>query len=238
MDRFHSEKDITDALDLFNKYAFDNVSIDLMYALPHQSLESLNQSLDIMFKYRLEHFSIYALTIEENSKWGREKRQKIDEDLEADMYEMICDKAKKAGYRHYEVSNFCLNKVSQHNLHYWAYDDYLGCGPGAHSKIGFKRYENTRNLQEYVSNPLNKNIIDLNQEELAFESMMMGLRVDTGIDLKHYKDKIGFDPLSHYQEAIDKHIKNGLLVLEDNHLRANDKGRELLHDILVDFMID
>ncbi len=236
MDRFHSEEDISSAITLLQANGFNNISIDLMYALPGQTIESLNHSLDVLFKLRLEHFSIYALTIEANSKWGREKRQKIDEDLEADMYELICERAQDAGYRHYEISNFCLDKPSIHNLHYWTYDDYLGSGPGAHSKIGHKRLENSRNLQDYLSKPIHKKIIDLSQEDLAFESLMMGLRVDTGINLEKFKFKTGIDCLENYKEVIDKHLKNDLLVIEEKYLKCTEKGRELLHEILVDFI--
>ncbi len=234
MDRIHQVKDIYQAIETLKTFHFDQISIDLMYGLPHQSLETLTQNLDQLFSLDLDHFSIYALTIEEHSKWGREKLMKMDEDLEADCYEMIVQKAKDAGYRHYEISNFTKTKPSFHNLHYWAYDDYCGLGPGAHGKIGKQRLENTRNLQAYLQNPLNHEIISLSDEEEAFERIMMGLRVDTGMDIKVFETKTGFDFKTKYRDACLKHA--AVLIFKNNHVFVNEKCRELLHEILVDFM--
>ena len=178
------------------------------------------------------------MTIEENSKWGREKREKIDDDLEADMYEFICLKAKELGYRHYEVSNFTKDRASKHNLHYWNYDDYCGLGPGAASKIGLERYENTRNIQEYFNHPHQRTIIKLSQQDEAFERIMMGLRVDEGLNLEDFKLKTSIDLVKQYQAIIEKHLSNGHLVINSAQLQTTELGREQLHDIFVDFMLD
>ncbi len=238
MDRKHTTNDISTSIELLGKHGLSNISIDLMYALPLQTIDSLKTSLKQMFAYDLPHFSIYALTIEENSAWGRQKRQKIDEDIEADMYELICEEALKYGYRHYEISNFTKANPSLHNLHYWAYDNYLGLGPGAHSKLDCQRLENTRNFNDYIKNPNLKKVIDLSSYELAFESLMMGLRVDTGIEIAGFNQKTDHDLLKDYDSVIQKHIKNGYLVLKDGYLKASETGRELLHEILVDFIQD
>lgn len=238
MDRKHTTSDISIAIEMLRKHGLDNISIDLMYALPLQTMESLKKSLRQMFEYDLPHFSIYALTIEENSAWGREKREKIDEDIEADMYELICEEAIKHGYRHYEISNFTKDRPSMHNLHYWAYDNYLGLGPGAHSKLDCQRIENTRIFSDYIKNPNLKKTIDLSSDDLAFESLMMGLRVDTGIEIKGFNQKTDHDLLKDYDSVIKKHIMDETLTLENGYLKATEKGRELLHEILVDFIQD
>ena len=238
MDRQHTTDDISTSIMLLRKHGLDNISIDLMYALPLQTLDSLKSSLKQMFAYDLAHFSIYALTIEENSEWGRQKREKIDEDIEADMYELICEEAQKHGYRHYEISNFTKNKPSLHNLHYWAYDNYLGLGPGAHSKIDYQRSENTRNFNAYVNQINYKKVIDLTDDDIIFESLMMGLRLDIGIEIEAFNRKTKSDFLKDFERQIKKHQNAGHLILENGTLKASEKGRELLHEILVDFIQD
>lgn len=238
MDRKHTVTDITQAIEWLRDVGLTNISVDLMYGLPLQTIESLKASLKQVFDYNLDHFSIYALTIEENSTWGRQKREKIDEDLEADMYELICSEAKKQGYRHYEISNFTKDKPSLHNLHYWNYDDYVGLGPGAHSKLDFQRLENTRNFQDYIKNPKQKREIELSHKDQVFEHLMMGLRVDTGIDIVGFNQKTGAVLLKDFNEVIQKHLHLDHLRLENGNLKATEKGRELLHEILVDFLAD
>lgn len=238
MDRQHDSDDITRSIQLLRNEGIDNISIDLMYGIPFQTLDSLTKSLDKLFSYRLPHFSIYSLTIEPNSKWGREKRKPIDADDEANMYEWIVKRALEVGYRHYEVASFTLNKPSAHNLHYWHYDDYLGIGPAAASKIGYERLDNTRDMQAYFKDPLAKECAILSFEDEAFERLMMGLRLDEGINIEEFNKTTGFDLLKHYQSAIEKHVECGNIILNASHLMTSEKGREVLHEVLVDFMLD
>lgn len=238
MERFHTVSDVDTALDSLRSFGLENISLDLMYGLPHQTEDSLRFSLSEVFKRKVPHFSIYALTLEEHSTWGRQHREACESDLEASFYELIQVHAQDAGYQAYEVSNFTQNRPSLHNLHYWHYDDYLGLGPGSSSKIGMERWDASRNLQHYVSSPKERQITPLSRDDEAFERIMMGLRVDDGIDLERFKQSTGFDLLDHYKEAWMKHQNLGHLVIQSNHLKTTKQGRAVLHDVLIDFMLD
>lgn len=238
MDRFHTPKMIDESLYLLRSVGIDNISIDLMYGLPHQTLESLNNSLDKAFSLLIPHISIYALTLEENSLWGRQNRQPIDAQLEEAMYELICKKCDDEGYSHYEISNFTKGRPSKHNLHYWNYDDYVGCGPKAASKVGNIRTENTSNFLKYAQAEFVHDQIELSPLESAFERIMMGLRLKTGINILEFNQKTGLDFLEHYSSAIQKHRHLKHLELNQTHIRCTEEGRALLHDVLVDFMLD
>lgn len=238
MDRKHDQKDVYRSIELLKSVGIDNISIDLMYGLPNQTIESLNESLEAMFKLNLKHFSIYALTIEAHSKWGREGKKAVDEELEGLMYEHILKKAKAQGYQHYEVSSFTKKAHSAHNLHYWGYDDYCGLGPGAASKMGLKRYDNTRNLQAYFKDPLLKEITVLKPTENLFEHIMMGLRMEEGIDLNKLSLKVGMDVYVLYETVIKKQLNLGHLSFENSVLKTTERGRAILHDVLIEFMLD
>lgn len=238
MDRKHNQEDVYRSIDLLRKVGIENISIDLMYALPFQTIDSLNRSLESMYTLGLKHFSIYALTIEANSKWGREGKKALDEEMEGLMYEHILQSAKAKGYQHYEVSSFTKGAHSAHNLHYWCYDDYCGLGPGAASKIGLTRFDNTRNLQSYFKDPMRKEATELNPMENLFEHVMMGLRLEEGIDLSKLSAKVGLDVFQIYQTQIEKHVALAHLSHQNNVLKTTEKGRALLHDVLVDFLLD
>ena len=220
----------------FEKYYKDinNISIDIMYSLPGQTMESLKKTVKDALSLKVPHLSLYSLTVEENSVFGKKGYKSLDEDTEADMYEYIVDTLVKYGYHQYEIANFCLpGYESKHNLGYWHYDDYLALGPGSTSKYNHQRIEKTNNIKTYLNNyELIENIEILSNEDEAFENLMMSLRLEEGLNISVFKDKYGFNPLDYYSEAIKKN--SNYLKVNDNHLICTD--REILNHILVDFL--
>lgn len=234
MNRKHNFNDVKKVIDKLHQYHIDNISIDLMYSIPNQTLKNFRDSLNEVCKLDIDHVSIYSLTIEENTVFGKKGYTPLDEDTEADMYEYIVDTLVKYGYHQYEIANFCLpGYESKHNLGYWHYDDYLALGPGSTSKYNHQRIEKTNNIKTYLNNSeLIENIEILSNEDEAFENLMMSLRLEEGLNISVFKDKYGFNPLDYYSEAIKKN--SNYLKVNDNHLICTD--REILNHILVDFL--
>lgn len=238
--RSHSKADILDALSRLHHQGLDNISIDLIYGLPGQSMEMWQSDLkEITETFPITHISLYALTIEEHSEFGRRKVENIDASLEADMYEYAVKLLEDRGFHHYEISNFALEGCeSKHNLMYWKYEDFAGIGCGASGKQGAYRYDNTRNLQTYLEEGPSEERIYVNLEDRMFESLMMNLRTSYGVSLSHFKQVYGVDLLEHCKDEIEKNVKNGLLKVEGDCVHATYRGMMLLNDVLMDFLKD
>ena len=130
---------------------FNNINVDLMYALPVEDISILKKDLEYIFSLDVEHISTYSLMIEDHTILYNKKISNISEDLDAKMYKYICKKLRKKGYNHYEVSNFAkANYESKHNLTYWFNQEYYGFGLGATGYVSKMRYENTRNFNKYL----------------------------------------------------------------------------------------
>lgn len=213
----------------------DNYSLDLLYSFPTQTLDSFKQSIFDAFDLKPKHLSLYSLTVEENTVFGKKGVKSFDEDREADFYELAYKIFEDNGYHQYEVSNFCLDGYeSKHNLAYWHYDDFIGISLGASSKINHQRIDNTRDFNKYLNHDYYEEIIDLSKEDEMFEMIMMGLRLNKGLDMNLFKDKFDIDISDYYKDVIDKHLKlNNLKIINQHLVCAN---LEILNTILVDFL--
>lgn len=240
IDRTHTFEDVIKSIEILNQVGLNNYSLDLIYGLPDQSLKELSEDIDAIVRLNPKHISLYSLTIEPNSEFFRQNIQAADPALEAQMYQLIYQKLTDLGYEHYEISNYCLaGYQSKHNLSYWNYQDFIGIGIGAAGKEGDYRYINHRNMNDYILGERKKDeLIELSSSDKQFEHIMMNLRLKQGINLDYFElvHKVNF--LNTYQSVIEKHQQCDNLVLHDNHLKATEKGRLVLHDILVDFMDD
>ena len=176
--RRHSAAQVPQAVRRLREAGIGNISVDLMYSLPDQTMDCLEQSIDDVVSLNVEHISLYSLTIEENTVFGKKGIKNLDEDTEADMYELIVQKLRDRGYIHYEVSNFARDgRISMHNMGYWNYDDFLGVSMGAAGKIGSNRYTNTRDLKRYLNEEdIRDENLYLKTDEMAFENIMMSLK--------------------------------------------------------------
>ncbi len=237
MNRHHDLEDIQRVMGLFREQGITNISLDLMYSLPTQTLEILHKSIEDTIALKPSHISIYSLTIEENSVFGKKGYQALDEEIEADMYELACSMLEKHGYKQYEISNFSLEgKESKHNLAYWHYLDFYGISLGASGKENGIRYDNTTRFKDYVDNPLQREEIILSEEDQIFEHVMMSLRLKEGLNIQDFNQQYAISLVDYYQKPIQMHIKLGNLVIEDDYLKCTSKGYPILNTILCDFL--
>ena len=230
--RKHTKETILNAIDCIRNNGISNISIDLIYALPNQTLEDVRFDLELFLSLDLPHLSIYSLQIEENSIFGRQNLQPIDPDLEADMYDLICDTLKEAGYEHYEISSFCKpNMYSRHNLTYWTDQDFIGFGCGASGREHGVRYDNDSSLRTYIE----EGVCRVEQEtDAPFEAIMMGLRTSFGVDLIQFEQRYGFKVEEKYAHVLAKYSEQ--LFIQDSHLKCNEYGFHILNTILIDFL--
>ncbi len=203
--RLHNFHQAEEALQTARKVGYDNISLDLIYGLPGQTMESWQESVNRLIELEPEHLSCYGLKLEQGTPLY-EQRMEIDladDDTQADMYLWMVDRLKQAGYEQYEISNFSLpDRQSRHNLKYWLGEEYMGFGPSAHSYFGGRRYGFTRNLPTYVQGILhNGKIIDESEDiplrEQAKEYLMLRMRTTYGIEGSEYRNQyyMNFVPL-------------------------------------------
>lgn len=210
-----------------------NISADLMYSLPHQKIDDFKRSIKAVSELGIPHISLYSLTIEPGTYFAHKGFKPLDEDMEADMYEMADELLKGLGFNHYEIANYAKDGYeSKHNIGYWEYDDFYGIGMGASGKEGNIRYDNTRNMADYLDGRYRSEIIHLNREDAMFENVMMSLRMSRGLDLKQFRKRYGLDFNAAYQEPLQKHRDD--LIEENGRIRV--KNLELLNELLLDFI--
>ena len=230
--RKHTKETILQAVSILKQNGFSNISIDLIYALPNQTLEDVQNDLEQFLALDLPHLSIYSLQIEENSVFGKNHLEPADSELEADMYDFICEFLKAHGYEHYEISSFCKSGMySRHNLCYWMDEDFIGIGCGASGRENGIRYDNDRSLKDYIANGVLRHEQDTDG---PFEAIMMGLRTSFGVHLLKFSEKYGFDIKDRYKNVLDKY-KNELTIKEGC-LVCTEAGFHILNTILIDFL--
>ena len=233
LNRHHTFSDVKEGISTLRRNGFGNISVDLMYSLPDQTMDGLEQSIDDVLKLDVEHISLYSLTIEENTVFGKKGIRCLDEETEADMYELIERKFEENGYIHYEVSNFARKgRQSMHNMGYWNYEDFLGISMGAAGKIGNNRYTNTRDLNRYLrQEDIRDENLYLEKNEMAFENIMMSLRTTYGLNIEEFNQKYNCDLMQKYKKGVD----NPAIAIEDGFLICKDFA--ILNRILLDFMV-
>ena len=232
LNRAHDFKTVKDKIRLLKDNGLNNISIDLMYSLPGQDMDVLSNTLDDVLELDVSHLSLYSLTIEENSVFGKKGISNLDEDTEADMYELIDKVLTQNGYIHYEVSNYAKKGYeSKHNMGYWKYEDFLGLSLGASGKIGNNRYTNTRDMNKYLSSDdMRSEDLYLDKKEMMFENIMMSLRTIYGLNIKEFEEKYGVD----IRKIYPKGLENRYIEIKDDHLICNNF--EVLNNVLLDFM--
>lgn len=211
---------------------FNNINIDFIYGLPNETIDVTKEDIKKMIKLKPDHISAYSLILEPHTKMHIHYKETVDEDTEYEMYSLIRKALKRAGYDHYEVSNYSKpNKYAKHNLVYWLNGEYYGFGLGACGYLHEVRYENTRNLNKYIegSYMLNRELVSLEDEKK--NKLMLGLRLLSGIDLNawflKYKENL------ENNENIKKLIKEKMLIIKENHLLINPKKLYVMNEILV-----
>ncbi|WP_058485389.1 radical SAM family heme chaperone HemW [Defluviitalea phaphyphila] len=244
--RIHTVEEFIKNFLLARKLGFNNINIDLMFALPNQTLKDWIVTLKEITKLNPEHISCYSLTIEENTPFGllekEGKLKKADEEIDRKMYHYAQKYLSTKEYIQYEISNFSkLEFESKHNLTYWTYKPYIGIGLGAHSFLEGKRYHNTYNLSKYIKsngeiNKLKEDIEVLSPKMQYAEYIFLGLRLLKGIDVTEFYNqfKISFDEL--FKEKVHKLINLGLLEKNKENIRLTHKGIDLSNIVFSEFL--
>jgi len=222
--------DIIEKINLVKKY-YKNINIDLMYAFKNETLDDLNNDLETILKLDIKHISTYSLIIEENTMLRKEKP--IDEELDYEMYKLINEKLKK--YNHYEVSNFSKKGYeSKHNLTYWNNEEYYGFGLGASGYINNIRYENTRNIKEYINNNYLLNENKLSILEQMQNEMILGLRKLEGVNKQTFKQKYNKEIKEVFE--IENLLKEKKLIETKEYIFINKDYIYLSNEILINFI--
>ena len=193
--RIHTFAEACDAFHRARQAGFSNLSVDLMYALPGQTMEQLGASIDALLALEPEHLSCYGLTVEPHTPLGRSHPVLPPDDVQADMYLMLCDRMNQAGFSHYEISNFAREPRfrSRHNSRYWKQSPYLGFGPGAHGDFDGIRYEWPRDLAAWLSDTAAP-VQEDDDIDRALEYIMLSLRTGDGWDADVYQKTFGRNP--------------------------------------------
>ncbi len=247
MNRQHTSKEAIDTFHLARKVGFENISLDLIYALPGENHENWLNDLEMMVGLRPEHISSYCLTIEPQTAFGnwlkKGKIKAIDEDFAADQFEILLDTMAKYGYDQYEISNFAQpGYESQHNSAYWKDEKYLGIGPSAHSYSGKFRKANVANNAKYLKGikegEVPAEVITLSPEDQVNEYILTSLRTKWGCDMSRLKTKYNVDLLSEQEHYLNKLASQDLIYEDEGCLILTNKGKLLADKIASDLFIE
>ena len=214
---------------------FDNISVDLMYGIPEQTMVSFEESVRMLISIAPEHISSYCLTVEDGTNFGRRRDSLIlpDEDIVSDMYRTMTDLLRSGGYEKYEISNFANNgQVSMHNLKYWKREGYVGFGPAAHSFFEGRRFANSRDVEGYIAG---KDIREYSEviegDDAADEFVMLGMRLREGIDIEEFNRLFNIDFMTRYGNVF-KRFAPEYISIDEKRCAFTDKGMFVSNYIL------
>jgi oxygen-independent coproporphyrinogen-3 oxidase len=245
MNRAHSANEAKKCLELATKY-FDNITIDLIYGIPNMSLKKWDDNLTQAFAFGVKHISSYALTVEPQTALAsfikKGKYPKLDEQLALTHFNHLAQRTQQEGFVHYEISNFGKpHYFSKHNTSYWKGQSYIGIGPSAHSFNKTQRSWNIANNTKYI-NSLKKHELPHEIEILSIkdqynEYIMTGLRTIWGVSFETIKTKFGQEYCNLLKKNSEKYVNQNLLVTEDYHIKATQKGKFLIDGIASELFV-
>ena len=245
--RSHLEKDIYENIDRLKLAGFDNISIDLIYALPGQTMAQVKDNVAKAISLDIPHMSLYSLILENHTVFmNRMRRGKLPlpkEELEAEMFEYIIAELERSGFEHYEISNFSKPGFeSRHNLMYWDNAEYYGIGAGASGYVNGVRYKNHGPIRHYLNavEAGNARITEehLTQKEQMEEEMFLGLRKKSGVSMTRFEEKFGqsFDEL--YGKIIRDLVQQGLMQIDGDRVRMTKRGLFLGDTVAERFILE
>lgn len=236
--RIHDEAEALRAVEIARS-TFDNFNLDLMFALPGQTLDEARRDLDTALSFAPPHLSMYHLTMEPNTVFAKYPPILPDDDLSADMQDMILEATAAAGYGHYEVSAYArAGRQAKHNLNYWQFGDYLGIGAGAHSKISFPhrvlrqaRYKQPASFIEAAKrgNPVQEEH-EIARADMGFEFMLNALRLTDGFDPNLFGERTGMN-IGSITKALNEAESKGLLYRDHKLIKPTELGQRFLNDL-------
>lgn len=245
--RSHNESQIYESIDALKGAGFDNISIDLIYALPGQTLDDVKDNVAKALALDIPHLSLYSLILEHHTvfmnKMRRGKLNLPTEDLEAEMFDYILEQMKGAGFDHYEIANFARPGFeSKHNLVYWDNDEYFGCGAGASGYLNGIRYRNRGPIQHYLkavregNARLSEEVLTKNEQ--MEEEFFLGLRKKSGVSLSRFEKKFETSFENIYGQVMRDLTAEGLVQLDGDRLRMTQKGLFLGDTVAERFILD
>lgn len=245
--RTHANEDVLRAVETAREVGFRNISFDLMYGLPGQTMAQWDETLERAFSFGMPHFSAYSLIIEPKTVFYnlmvKGKLNTVTEDLEGDMYERLMSEMEKHGLHQYEISNFAKpGHESRHNLLYWDNEEYIGVGAGAHGYVNDVRYSNHGPLKKYME-PLElgeRPVLDATHVSIKAqmeEEMFLGLRKTAGVDIVHFEEKFGAPLETVYGEILQKEQAKGNLAVEQGRVKLTHKGRFVGNEVFEQFLL-
>jgi putative oxygen-independent coproporphyrinogen III oxidase len=236
--RIHDEKEAMRAVEIAHAN-FDNFNLDLMYALPGQTLAEARQDIDRALSFAPPHLSLYHLTMEPNTVFAKYPPQLPSDDESADIQDMILETMAGAGYEHYEVSAYARpGHRARHNLNYWEFGDYLGIGAGAHSKLSFPhrvlRQARYKQPGSFIEAARKGNAVaeefELARADMGFEFMLNTLRLTEGFDPNLFGERTGM-PITAIEKGLDEAERKGLLYRDFKVIRPTELGQRFLNDL-------
>ncbi|KAF0205251.1 MAG: oxygen-independent coproporphyrinogen III [Gallionellaceae bacterium] len=243
--RIHSADEAKRAIEIAQQN-FDNINLDLMYALPNQTLEQALLDVQTALQFKPQHLSCYHLTLEPNTLFHRNPPSLPDDDASSDMQQRIEGLLAAHGYQHYETSAFAQpQRRAKHNLNYWQFGDYLGIGAGAHSKLSFHdkvlrqaRYKQPQAYMDAVARgePMQEEFA-VSHRDIAFEFMMNALRLNEGFDTALFTERTSL-PLLAIRRELEEAEKRGLLQRDLQRIAPTVQGQRFLNDLLEIFLAD
>ena len=239
--RIHTYEEFIKTYKLARKIGFNNINVDLMIALPNQTIQDIKENLENITKLNPEHIRVYSLILEEGTpfynKYNENKIKLPDEELERNMYWYVKNTLENNGYMHYEISNFSKKGFeSKHNMNCWNQEEYLGFGVAAHSYNNRIRYSNTNSIEEYIKG--SNKIIHEEQtlEDMQKEYMLLGLRKIEGINIQKFKNKFAQNPIFIFKEQLNKLVDEELIIVDGNEIKLTNKGLDLANIVWEEFV--
>ena len=245
--RSHTEKDIYENIDRLKLAGFDNISIDLIYALPGQTMDQVRDNVAKAIALDIPHMSLYSLILENHTVFmNRMRRGKLPlpkEEVEAEMFEYIIAELERGGFEHYEISNFSKPGFeSRHNLMYWDNAEYYGIGAGASGYVDGVRYKNHGPIRHYLKAVEDGNARineeHLTQREQMEEEMFLGLRKKSGVSMERFEEKFGQSFQELYGDIIKDLIQQGLMQVDGDHVRMTKRGLFLGDTVAERFILE
>ncbi|MEP6786893.1 MAG: radical SAM family heme chaperone HemW [Acidobacteriota bacterium] len=241
--RGHDANDARTTFTMLRDAGFENVSFDLIAGLPGQTLHQWEHNLNEAISMQPEHLSLYLLEIHSGTPLAEQVRSgrqpQPDEELAAEMYEVMLDKLAAAGYEQYEISNFSRpGYESRHNSKYWTLDPVFGFGVSAHSFDGRQRYANERDTAKYVETIETHGNAEVMREDidLASEFIFLGLRMENGIDLAEYARRFGSEPTDTHRSEIADLTEAELIKIESGQMKLTRKGKLFSNEVFAIFV--
>lgn len=246
--RIHTIEEFQNNFQITRKAGFDNINVDLMFALPTQTFGDWKETLDKITDMNPEHISAYSLIIEEGTPFYQAFQKgellEIGEELDREMYHYAVSFLWEKGYRQYEISNFAkAGRESRHNELYWQTEPYLGIGLGAHSYLNGNRFHNTYDLDKYILADGEISLLEEEKEVITIEDamgefMFLGLRMTEGVSYESFFSRFGVEMTSVYGEVIYDFVESGLMMQTEKRVALTARGVDLSNQVFAKFLLD